>query len=177
MKSNAIVISVIGILVIVGAVWFFTGKQTNKTPLAGDEQNPAGTEVPIPASISVILLSQGNSGVIGEAVLAVEKVAEQEQTKVSLNLTGLPIDIVQPAHIHFGSCEALGDVLYPLSDVSGAKSETTIEATLLDIKNKLPLVINVHKSAEAMETSLACGEIRFPEAPVQEIIPEAPAAN
>src|SRR5262245_55959733 len=76
-----------------------------------------------------------------------------------------------PAHIHSGTCDELGDVLYPLSnvgpgavrngtpdaagDVVGADEDlypidisvTTIDASLADIANG-DTAINVHESAD-----------------------------
>jgi plastocyanin len=87
-----------------------------------------------------------------------------------------------PAHIHSGTCDELGDVLYPLSnvgpgavrngtpDVAGDEvgsdedlypidiSVTTIDASLADIANG-DTAINVHESADEIQNYIACGNI------------------
>ncbi len=82
-----------------------------------------------------------------------------------------------PAHIHAGTCDALGDVVFPLSDVDdaaaagtpassanatpadpAASSTTTVAATLDDLL-ATPHAINVHLSADEIGTYIACGEI------------------
>ena len=78
-----------------------------------------------------------------------------------------------PAHIHSGSCEDLGDIVHPLTDVALAtageafgsasaipvqESVTTIEASLSDIL-AAPHAINVHESADAIQNYIACGDI------------------
>ena len=87
-----------------------------------------------------------------------------------------------PAHIHDGSCQTLGDVLFPLSDVvpngavqdgtldttSGtvgmeagapvAISTTTVDVTIAELLAG-PHAINIHKSNDEIGTYVACGDI------------------
>ena len=82
-------------------------------------------------------------------------------------------DAPHPAHIHSGTCDNLGDIVAPLSDVTeltagetfGAasavlvkESETDLELPLGDIL-AAPHAINIHKSAEAIQNYIACGDI------------------
>jgi plastocyanin len=82
-------------------------------------------------------------------------------------------DPPHPAHIHSGSCDNLGDIVFPLSDVVldtagetfGAdsaipvkESETSVEASLSDILSA-PHAINIHQSAEEIQIYIACGDI------------------
>ena len=83
------------------------------------------------------------------------------------------VDTPHPAHIHDGTCDELGDVVFPLTDValaeegevqgSGAASpvkvsETEVEAPLEDILGGRH-AINIHLSAEAIGEYIACGNI------------------
>src|SRR5262245_9687070 len=84
-----------------------------------------------------------------------------------------------PAHIHSGTCDTLGDVVYPLNDVGGAMmdangtpvpsmemgakdaipvdaSMTTVQATLNDLVGTA-YAINVHESADNIGNYIACG--------------------
>jgi plastocyanin len=85
-----------------------------------------------------------------------------------------------PAHIHNGTCTELGDVVFPLSDVSEsalvngtpiagavggateavpvAISGTTVPTSLADLM-AAPFAINVHESAENIGNYIACGDI------------------
>jgi len=85
-----------------------------------------------------------------------------------------------PAHVHSGTCTELGDVVYPLSDVSEsvlvngtpiagavggatdaipvATSGTTIASSLADLMAS-PYAINIHESAENIGNYIACGNI------------------
>lgn len=91
---------------------------------------------------------------------------------------------VHPAHIHSGTCDTLGDVVYPLTDVAiagagtpaaspeaaaastpiaaadpiHAESATTVEVTLDDLLSA-EHAINVHESAENIANYIACGDI------------------
>jgi plastocyanin len=82
-------------------------------------------------------------------------------------------DAPHPAHIHSGTCDNLGDIVAPLSDVTeltagevfGAptavlvkESETDVDLPLGDILSA-PHAINIHESAEAIQNYIACGDI------------------
>lgn len=87
---------------------------------------------------------------------------------------------VLPAHIHTGTCDEVGDVVFPLEDVQlapvgeGAATPTTEPAmvhadVVLTSVTELEVtidellagdhVINVHASADDMGTFIACGQI------------------
>lgn len=77
-----------------------------------------------------------------------------------------------PAHIHSGTCEELGDVVAPLTDVSAlaegavgaasalpvASSETRVEMPLQEIIDG-GHAVNVHKSADEIDVYIACGAV------------------
>lgn len=90
-----------------------------------------------------------------------------------------------PAHIHSGTCDELGDVVFPLSNVGVPQSDATpmaeesdtgsgmvgsemalpafvsitqLDASLEDIM-AAPHAINVHESEENIGNYVACGEI------------------
>src|SRR5215213_371662 len=86
---------------------------------------------------------------------------------------GQEADAPHPAHIHSGTCDNLGDIVAPLSDVTevtagekfGAptallvkESETDVPLPLGDIL-AAPHAINVHESAGAIQNYIACGDI------------------
>lgn len=86
----------------------------------------------------------------------------------------------RPAHIHSGTCDDLGNVVHPLNDVAPLtesatpdaviaspeadvrqavpESRTIVDASLEDLLAE-PHAINVHQSAEDIDTYIACGEI------------------
>ena len=78
-----------------------------------------------------------------------------------------------PAHIHSGTCDQLGDVVYPLADVAAPTGEEMGAAGGHPVKISevnhvdVPLqeildgghAINVHESAEAIDVYIACGNI------------------
>src|SRR5688572_23776292 len=86
---------------------------------------------------------------------------------------GQEADAPHPAHIHSGTCDNLGDIVAPLSDVTELtagesfgvptavlvkESETDVALPLGDIL-AAPHAINVHESAEAIQNYIACGDI------------------
>lgn len=108
--------------------------------------------------------------VIALAALTLLAPAAFAQTPVS---EGQMMDGPHPVHIHSGTCDQLGDVVVPLSDVS-IPAEDTIQgpASAHQVKFSetvvdMPLqeiidgghAINVHKSAEEIDVYIACGDI------------------
>jgi plastocyanin len=82
-------------------------------------------------------------------------------------------DAPHPAHIHSGTCDNLGDIVAPLSDVTeltagevfGAptavlvkESETDVALPLGDMLSA-PHAVNIHESADAIQNYIACGDI------------------
>lgn len=77
-----------------------------------------------------------------------------------------------PIHIHTGTCDNLGDVVFPLTDVKlntagetfGSpaipveESETEVAVTLNDLLSS-PHAINIHESTDAIQNYIACGNI------------------
>lgn len=105
--------------------------------------------------MKVNLNEENNSGESGTATLK----EENGKTTVTVSLTGFTKDVVQPAHIHVGSCPGVGAVKYPLTNVVNGKSVTVLGVTLVDFKKLLPLSVNVHKSAASIATYTSCGEL------------------
>jgi hypothetical protein len=80
----------------------------------------------------------------------------------------------RPAHIHTGTCDEVGEVVAPLTDLGGAiggdrvgqvrraipaQSSFTSVPLTLDAILGADHVVNVHLSAEEIGTYIACGEI------------------
>ncbi len=110
--------------------------------------------------VTVALNAENNSGISGKATLD----EEDGKVKVTLSLNSSVLGVLnpsEPAHIHAGVCPGVGAVVYPLNPVVNGKSETTINTTLAGLKAQLPLAINVHKSASAIGTYVACGAINL----------------
>ena len=113
-------------------------------------------------------------GVIACAVLTLfvpASLAQDEATPAG----GVQVeDGPHPAHIHAGTCEELGDVVVPLTDVADvtADAEQAGPASALAVKSSATIVnmpleeiidgghaINVYLSAEEIDVYIACGDI------------------
>ncbi len=103
------------------------------------------------------------------AALAMAGPAGLAQTPVASPVSGEPS---HPAHIHTGTCDTLGDVVVPLTNLEPMAGEAVgpdsahsvdVSRTMVD----LPLddiiagghAINVHLSDEEIGTYIACGDI------------------
>src|SRR5215207_8912140 len=79
----------------------------------------------------------------------------------------------RPAHIHTGTCDEVGEVVAPLTDLTGAAGDRAGQARraiaaessftnvplTLDAILGADHVVNVHLSAEEIGTYIACGEV------------------
>ncbi len=115
----------------------------------------AGPEELAVKSVTVLLSTLNGSNQTGQAVLT----EVDGQVQVAINLEGAPPGIPQPAHIHIGSCDKIGDPVYSLSAVENGASKTTLTASLGALKLGGPLAIDVRKSVAEIDTEIACGEI------------------
>ena len=108
-------------------------------------------------------------------MLASGSLAQESGTPVAIE-----DDVPRPVHIHAGTCEELGDVVYPLTNLTGAttlpgtpeaspvaegvpdapvyESITEVDASLEDLLAS-EHAINVHASEENIQTYIACGNI------------------
>ncbi|MDW8060685.1 MAG: hypothetical protein RMK01_11490 [Thermomicrobium sp.] len=111
--------------------------------------------------MTIVLREQSGSGQSGTAVLT----AMGNQTRVVVTLSNPPAGVVQPAHIHEGTCANLNpQPRYPLQSLSGGRSETVVDVPLSQLLAG-QFAINVHKSQQEITTYVACGEIRAQLAP------------
>jgi hypothetical protein len=146
--KNTIVWIVLIIVVIAGIAWL-TNRPTVEAPVSQNE-----TAAPEPTVI--VLNEQNSSGMSGTATFT----EMNGSTLVKINLAGAPATGAQPAHIHTGSCANIGGIAYPITSLVNGTSETTINESLGAIMAKLPLALNVHKSAEEISVYMACGDLK-----------------
>ncbi len=107
-------------------------------------------------SMSVTLAAQNDSTQAGTATLT----EKDGKTTVSVTLTNPVDDSPQPAHIHSGACPTPGEVVYPLTNLVGGKSETVLDVPLATLKKALPLAINIHKSEAESSVYISCGDLK-----------------
>ena len=131
------------LIVAIGGYLFLSGRAAPAPPLA--------------KIATVALDAQNESGEAGTATLR----EVDGKVVVTLDLTGAPKGVAQPAYIHTDSCPNLGTVTYPLTSPVDGKSETTLEVSFDELMRKLPLAVNVYKSVAQSKTYVACGDINF----------------
>jgi hypothetical protein len=103
------------------------------------------------------LSAQNSSGMSGKATV----IEVDGRAQVKVELSGTPLGLPQPAHVHVGSCAGIGAVKYPLSNVVSGNSTTVLSVSMADLKAGLPLAINVHKSIAEPGVYVACGDLSF----------------
>ena len=100
------------------------------------------------------LVEQNDSGQSGTATF---EQLDDGTTLIVLELTNPP-DVSQPAHVHFGTCDDLGDPLVPLTAVEEGRSETETQTSLERLQEG-DLVIHAHKSDAEFDVSVACAPV------------------
>lgn len=108
-------------------------------------------------TVTIPLSAQNDSGETGTVILT----EENGKVTVRINTLGYPKDTTQPAHIHVGECPEVGAVKYPLTSLVNGSSETSLDVTFDQLKNELPLGINIHKSTSEAKVYTACGDLSF----------------
>jgi len=117
----------------------------------------------------MIATAGGAVALVGMAALGGPAAWAQDATPQAAGAT-----VPRPAHIHTGTCKDIGEVVAPLTDLTGAtggdrvgqarraipaeSSFTSVPMTLDEILGS-DHVVNVHLSAEEIGTYIACGEI------------------
>lgn len=155
--KNIVLYLVIGALVY-GAVYylFLSNKGSSYTAPPAELDNSTQVTPTNTVAMDVILDAQNDSGETGTVTLT----EVNGKTKVIVTVQNEPAGASQPAHIHLGACPTPGAVEYPLSNVVNGTSETVLDVDLATIKSKMPLAINVHKSAEEVKVYVACGDLQ-----------------
>jgi len=95
----------------------------------------------------------------GEALLRAFSLADgPSRTEIFIDIRPGPVGVLQPVHVHRGSCEDLGDIAYQMGSLIGGRSSTTSSAILKDLLAG-DFAIAVHESKDALDTVVACGDI------------------
>ena len=103
---------------------------------------------------AVTLGPVAGSGVSGTATLAD---LGGGRTRVEVRLA--PAGGAHPMHVHEGPCaNASPAPRYALADAQNGASTTDVSVALADL-SRSPMSINVHRSAQAMDTVVACGDL------------------
>lgn len=155
MNKIFIVLAVIGIGAAAIFIAFREPSQNSKEEVNGESNQMEQA----PQSVTFPLHTQNGSGESGFATIQ----DVEGKTRVILDLSNVPANVPQPAHLHLGSCAQIGGVKYPLSNVQkpemGPVSQTMLDVPFTQVMSELPLAINVHKSQEEAGVYVACGDV------------------
>lgn len=132
--------------------------QPTETPVVGGEEME---------KVEVDLEAQNDSGQDGTATLE----ADGDNTTVTIEIKAGADGGAQAAHIHAGTCDALGDIKYPLEKVENGMSTSTVDVKFDDLMSGDARVINVHKDASDTSDSVACGEFEAQNGEKKEMTP------
>ena len=124
-------------------------------PVEGDEQNDAMAEW-LRANLVGFSMGPGRDADQSGAVLMEPTIGDR--TLVFVDVEPGPAGVLQPIHIHEGSCPDVGAVAFPLQDVLAGKSGTVLDLPIDDLRTG-DFAINVHQSADEAGVYVSCGDI------------------
>lgn len=155
-EKNIIIVAggAIIMLLVIAILSMLVLRKSNNPPSQGSSYSTP-TVNQQESEMNVLLSAQNNSNESGIANLK----DTSGMVTVTLNLTGYTPNVAQPAHIHIGVCPGVGAVRYPLNSVVNGKSVTVLGVSLMQLKQQLPLAVNVHKSATNIATYTSCGAL------------------
>ncbi len=136
-----------------------------KRPIACGDITNFNTSTSTNQSVDLTLgpTKEPNQAVNGIATLSVE----DHQLTVTLTVSGLEPGSTHQAHIHQGSCESQGPVVYPLTPVVADNNGNGTSTTHLNVSHiSGDWYVNIHQAATPDELStqtgfdpLACGDV------------------
>ena len=141
--GNPTLVIIIAVVVIAGLLFFMSSQK-------GEE----GEETVMEEGTKYSLVAMNDSGQDGWVTFE----ADGDKTIVTVDVTAGEVDIPQPVHIHAGTCDNLGGVDLPLTDLAAGTSVTVLEVPLADVLSG-DRAVNVHKSAEEIGVYTSCGSI------------------
>lgn len=106
------------------------------------------------AGLELQLAEQNGSGQSGSATLTP---SDDGGTTIVVELASPPAE-PQPAHVHDGTCDNIGDVVAPLESLVEGASETTVPLSLDELRRG-GLIVHAHKSEAELDVSVACAPI------------------
>ncbi|MGP6157207.1 MAG: hypothetical protein ACLPYS_06810 [Vulcanimicrobiaceae bacterium] len=113
--------------------------------------------------------AQNNSGETGTVILK----PDGKKTVITITLAGAPAS-AQPAHVHPGTCAKLDPrPAYPLSNVLGGSSTTTLDVPLAKLTGG-GYAVNVHKSLNELAVYVACADLSAANMPAMDMPTAAP---
>jgi hypothetical protein len=115
-----------------------------------DEEGAASGD----SAVRLELDEQNGSGQSGTATLTA---VGDDRTRIVMKLSNPP-SVPQPAHVHPGPCDDLGDPVAGLTNVVRGRSVTTVPLSFAELRRG-DLVVHAHKSEKEFSISVACAPI------------------
>lgn len=124
----------------------------------------AAIDIPMPMNANAILSPKNDSSVTGNATL---NFMGPGVLQVQVMVSGLAPNSVHPEHIHAGTCDAGGGVVFPLNDLTAGTDGTATSTTTINGPPWLAILsrgwfINVHQGPTMSgggATPISCGDV------------------
>ena len=108
-------------------------------------------------SLTIQMKALNGSGEDGTAVLTQLK----DGVQVVVSLKNAPKDVLQPTHIHIGTCGNIKKAPeYALDNTVDGKGTSVVKGVKLSDLTSGSYAVNVHKSGDDLGTYVSCGDIK-----------------
>ena len=156
--KNTWIIGIIALAIVALLIFLGRGSGPGETPPESAKPTQPASQPEQSQLIEITLLPQNDLGQTGYVFL--EEIGGPDgKVDVIVKLESSIANVVQPAHLHLGSCDELGPIEFPLDSVTEGFSQTTLEVSVNELQALFPLVVNLHKSEDELEVSTACGAL------------------
>jgi len=159
-------LNMLGPLALVAFLTACPGDRAADQQVGVGQEFPATTVDPAPAPAApamqmVQVEEMHNSGVTGQAHL----MPRNGRTEVQLTVNNIPANTNIEARIHRGTCEAPGEAVANLSNVSAdaarrGTSETDVGHPITMLGDGMHVLVLLPTGADAGQAPLACGSLR-----------------
>ena len=149
---------IVGIIIVVVTLVVLNLQTKTEEPAIRQETDQISTtsnDEGAPFGLSVPLFPRGDSEQRGGA----DFFENEGKVEAVVRLENVPAGVSQPVHLHSGSCDALGKIVFPLNPVVDELSQTTLNVSGEEFQSQLPLAVNVHKSEDELGVNIACASI------------------
>lgn len=153
MRSSTLVWILVGAAVVIAGLFLFQSNQQTFQPGVGGGPPDLIEQQRMEVRLDAVDEDQIDQS--GRALL------EETDGRVMVTLDVNQVEGLnnQPAHIHLGSCPGVGEIIFPLNNVTDGRSVTEIETTLDQLRSGPEMAINIHKSIEEASIYTACGTL------------------
>ena len=158
LHKNILPVLAAAVFIIIVGILIFFGKGANPpSPQKSPQPKNLTQNTETAKEFAIYLKPMNNSKQTGSASL----IEKNGKITIGISTTGEPKNVVQYASIHVDTCEILGNIKFPLTNIINGSSQTTLETTIINLQNLGPLALNINRTQGNDKDSVSCANLEF----------------